>query len=299
MYKMSRDSSIDERELLKIYSILSNPTKRKIILILGKEKEASATELRKRLGISVGSLYYSLDDLLEYVTQNDSRKYMLTERGYFVYNFILREKEHLNQFFSSKEIHPKMQALIQFTERALMPYWIFLKISKNKYLEIFSAILSFLFIVFGLVFDKIGIILVSLKEISDAFVIIGNMLISSTLLIFIQFLVNIIVLLLVCLALSWLMGSRAFNLETLGGILISLIPLAIYPYVDIILKIYGVKYTVMGLATLGLSLRLLQLITIGFLAASLRVFEKISKERAFIISALIFYISLVVESLIS
>ena len=68
-----------------IQQILSKPNRAAIINLLGENGELGFTELRTRLGIGVGTLYYHLDGLPKYVTQKDSKKYTLTDAGKDLY----------------------------------------------------------------------------------------------------------------------------------------------------------------------------------------------------------------------
>ena len=78
-------------ELDDLYNILGNPHRRRIILFLGEVGEAGFTELRRHLGMSVGTLYYNLDNLRGLVVQKPNRKYTLSERGRRVYEIISKE----------------------------------------------------------------------------------------------------------------------------------------------------------------------------------------------------------------
>ena len=69
-----------------LQSLLSRPNRAAIINLLGENGELGFTELRTKLGVGVGTLYYHLDGLPKYVTQRDSKKYTLTDAGREIYN---------------------------------------------------------------------------------------------------------------------------------------------------------------------------------------------------------------------
>ncbi|MEM4316174.1 MAG: helix-turn-helix domain-containing protein [Nitrososphaerota archaeon] len=69
-------------EKLLFYSLLRNPVRREIINLLKINGEMAATDLKRVLGISVGTLYYHLEFLQPFVTKNSRRKYVLSDRGW-------------------------------------------------------------------------------------------------------------------------------------------------------------------------------------------------------------------------
>jgi len=282
-------SSMEEQELMKIYSILANPTKRKIILFLGERGKASATELRRHLKVSTGSLYYNLDDMLEYVTQDEDRRYYLTEKGYKLYNLILREYERFREFFTERS--HVLGKIADLLEAVFIPYLQFKKLKEKGYLMLslgtFLFILSFIgFIITGSDVTLLAIsnsdifnpFKQSLGPLSVAMKLIGSwILISMTLEI-----------------LARILGSPKFDSDFVIATLISLSPTYLYPYAGILvnsLDLIPPYKTILS----SIILRFLQIISLCFMTASLVIFKHIRKERAFILSSLIFYISLLLE----
>ena len=72
-------------DLSKYHTLLRDPARRKIIEILAEHGKAGFKELRQILGLGVGTVYYHLDMLSEFITQDKSRKYMLNNRGRLLY----------------------------------------------------------------------------------------------------------------------------------------------------------------------------------------------------------------------
>ncbi len=72
-----------EKELLD--RVVSKPNRAAIVLFLGENGEVSFKELKAKLNLGVGTLYYHLDGLDGVVTQNKSRQYLLTDPGKNVY----------------------------------------------------------------------------------------------------------------------------------------------------------------------------------------------------------------------
>lgn len=69
----------------RYYTLLRDPARRRIVELLGEEGKVGFKELRQSLGLGVGTVYYHLDMLSEFVTQDEERKYMLNDRGRFLY----------------------------------------------------------------------------------------------------------------------------------------------------------------------------------------------------------------------
>lgn len=76
--------------LSRYYTLLRDPARRKIIEILGVQEKIGFKELKETLGLGVGTVYYHLDMLSDFVTQDKQRKYRLNERGQTLYR-ILKE----------------------------------------------------------------------------------------------------------------------------------------------------------------------------------------------------------------
>jgi DNA-binding transcriptional ArsR family regulator len=77
-------------DLSKYYTLLRDPTRRRIIEILAVQEKIGFKELRETLGLGVGTVYYHLDMLSGFVVQDKQRKYRLNERGQMLYR-ILRD----------------------------------------------------------------------------------------------------------------------------------------------------------------------------------------------------------------
>lgn len=65
--------------------IISKPNRAAIVRTIGEQGEVGFKELKGRLNLGVGTLYYHLDGLTGYVTQNSSKQYMLTDQGEQLY----------------------------------------------------------------------------------------------------------------------------------------------------------------------------------------------------------------------
>jgi len=72
-------------EASRYYTLLRDPARRKIIELLGEQGKIGFKELRSSLGLGVGTVYYHLDMLSDFIAQDKSRKYALNDRGQFLY----------------------------------------------------------------------------------------------------------------------------------------------------------------------------------------------------------------------
>jgi len=72
-------------EASRYHTLLRDPTRRKIIEILGEQGKIGFKELRSSLGLGVGTVYYHLDMLSDFLVQNKGKKYMLNDRGQLLY----------------------------------------------------------------------------------------------------------------------------------------------------------------------------------------------------------------------
>ena len=77
-------------DLSRYYTLLRDPTRRKIVEILGSQEKIGFKELREALGLGVGTVYYHLDMLSDFLTQDKQHKYRLNDRGKMLYR-VLKE----------------------------------------------------------------------------------------------------------------------------------------------------------------------------------------------------------------
>ncbi|MEM1552103.1 MAG: helix-turn-helix domain-containing protein [Candidatus Bathyarchaeia archaeon] len=77
-------------DLSRYYALLKDPARRKIIEILGTQEKVGFKELREALGLGVGTVYYHLDMLSDFLEQDKQRKYKLNAKGQMLYR-VLKE----------------------------------------------------------------------------------------------------------------------------------------------------------------------------------------------------------------
>jgi DNA-binding transcriptional ArsR family regulator len=125
---------ISEADLFKIYQALGNPHRRGIIMLLGENPEGlTFSELRRRLNLSVGTIYYNLDQLEDLVCQKSDRRYALTEKGLLAYEMLKSNIEMIkNKAGGSISTASRLQAL-------LFPRWFFMLLeSRGKLMPLLA-----------------------------------------------------------------------------------------------------------------------------------------------------------------
>jgi len=80
-----------EEDISRYHTLLRDPARRKIIEILGQQGKIGFKELRLTLGLGVGTVYYHLDMLSDFLTQDKQKKYVLNDRGRLLYKALKDE----------------------------------------------------------------------------------------------------------------------------------------------------------------------------------------------------------------
>lgn len=132
---------VSESDIFKIYQALGNPHRRNIIALLGENPDGlTFSELRKMVNLSVGSLYYNLDQLEDLIYQKNDKRYALTEKGFLAYSILKSDIERL------KSGEP-LSGLADFTSKLkglLLPRWFFMFLENKKGLTTLVAIVVLL-----------------------------------------------------------------------------------------------------------------------------------------------------------
>jgi len=93
-------------EQSRYHTLLRDPARRKIIEILGEQEKIGFKELKHKLGLGVGTVYYHLDMLSDYLTQDKQRKYKLNDRGRLLYKSLkggsIPSTLHVGETFSHR-----------------------------------------------------------------------------------------------------------------------------------------------------------------------------------------------------
>lgn len=86
---------VKELDIFRIYKLLDHPVRKEIIELLGEQEKMGFKELKEKLRVNVGALYYHFDALSNLITQDENRKYMLTDLGKMTYQLLTSKKAQL------------------------------------------------------------------------------------------------------------------------------------------------------------------------------------------------------------
>ncbi|MHA2357356.1 MAG: winged helix-turn-helix domain-containing protein [Candidatus Heimdallarchaeaceae archaeon] len=77
-----------KRSSPEIWKALSNEIRRELLSYIGEKRVVSFTDIQARFQMKVGTLYHHLDALGGLITQDSSKRYLLTEKGSRAYALI-------------------------------------------------------------------------------------------------------------------------------------------------------------------------------------------------------------------
>ncbi len=290
-----------ESEISEIYSILGNTCRRKIILLLGNKGPTTFTELKRHLKTSVGTLYYNLDQLRGYISQDKNKRYFLTPKGLKTFKLIKRESSRIEEIVRPK--HIMLELFERSIGKILLPESFFTKMYNNYLYTIILALISVSIGVSGnvIAYLKLNLLeysLISIDLIHKNYVTLSffsyNIVLPLKIWISLSILKSWIFITLLSEILSYLLGSKTHRPEFILVILVAMFPIFLYPYLYLIFP-----QTFIGYIVLTVIYRLiLQVFTIGFLTISISIFRGLSIERSFIVTFIIFYLSYTLSSYI-
>ncbi len=84
-----------ESEISRLYTMLGHPLRRSIVRTIGEADSASFTDLRAKLRVSVGTLYYNIDLMDDLITQDEQKRYTLSSKGKAAYRLLIESEEKL------------------------------------------------------------------------------------------------------------------------------------------------------------------------------------------------------------
>lgn len=295
---MSFDKN-QKRTIDDLYNILGNIHRRRIILFLGSVGEAGFTELRRHLGISVGTLYYNLDNLRGLVIQKPNRKYTLSERGKRVYEIISREVKRIEEMY--REPHIIVKFYNKYIGKFIAPIDLFTKMYKKTLLTtvIGLGVLAIgilglnLNLILGIKTSRLDITILDFNlqtEIPSGF--------SQPIWLSLKLLGSWLLIVIISTVLAKLFGSRIERPEIISALMIAITPTLAYPYIYYLFVFFNLFSEWIFVLLSNIILRILQIITVGFLSASISVFSGISLERAFFIAFIVIYLSLALSFLL-
>jgi len=270
------------RERARIYSALGHPHRKKIIEIIGEKGRSGFKELHENLNISVGALYYHIDMLNHLITQDEQRKYMLTERGKLAYKLLKTEEEQLSSL-SLTEVKKPEGAWPSFSatlQQIFIPGRLFLYISAQP---IQGIPLTAVIVAFGTwIAAQAGLefILVFPNSLSK----------TSPPLIATSFVVSWLILFALCDSLAIILFKRkSGNLTLLIESAFSLLPLILFSCIWYTSRILNFSFTMIEATLLLLPF---QFWTIGMMSTAISLSKGLRIDKAALICFIAVYINL-------
>ncbi len=260
--------SEDSLDVDTIYSIIGNPHKRRIITYLGEHGEASFSELKKALKVSVGNLYYNLDGLAGFVTKNEKRRYFLTEKGVKVYRWMKDSEPMLKAYMRKKpSLIDKYVVSLLVPVEAMSVFYHQRVLGAGVFIATLLAGLFTTYVTHGLLFIMEYFPYVSLPLALRIAVYLTGLVVAGGL---------------VELA-ARAMGFHApIQLDFLGALSAGLLPLYISP------PLLNLAFN--DPLMQSIVFRVLQVFSLGLLTAAISIYKNMPKERAFIVVFGFYYI---------
>ncbi len=281
-----------------VYSILGNPNKRNIIIFLGERGVATFTEMRKNLRISVGNLYYNLDGLKDFITKDEKRRYMLTERGKKLYQILREEASRIDH-----AIRPKGHLYSLFDKvirPIILPERLFISMYRNKVLSSIFFISVSILAILSATFGRFELLLLEYGDspVNTPPIYLGGFLVPVEIWLVAKVYLSWILITILLEALCRIMGIREFRIEFAVATFLSYAPILAYPILYRFIVTALTALTVEQQLMLSLLFRLMQAFTLGFLTAAISVFKRMTPDKAFILVFVLFYVSYLIEILL-
>jgi len=209
--------------------LLRDPARRKIVEILGNQGKIGFKELRQELGLGVGTVYYHLDMLSDFLTQDKHRKYMLNDQGRL-----------LHKLLKNGSLPPTLGIEEAFSHR--LGRWLFLSPIFTKTVRPLTLLpLSILILAFG----AVGAAIASVDPMLFFYFPFSSYEFET---IVILFLSNWIGLFLLSNFLIYILYRRTGgNLQLFTCIGIAAFPLALFPYIYMFISYNVARYLLLAI----------------------------------------------------
>lgn len=256
-------------DVSRYHTLLRDPARRKIIEILGEQSRIGFKELRSSLGLGVGTVYYHLDMLSEFLVQDKSRKYMLNERGQILYKS-MKEGTELPALSASEALGHRLG-------RWLFLAPIFLKVNRLELMMPVSVLVLFL--------GAVGSALAGIEPIFFFYFSSSRGFESIVIMFFFYW----FGLFLLADALIYVLYRRVGgDLQLFAGVAFSSLPLAIFPYVYMLVPTTTSRYVLLAF----------QVWTQLLLSSAFSFGKGLRLDRSILISLIILYFNIVLLMLL-
>jgi len=252
-------------DLSQYYTLLRDPTRRRIIEILGTQEKIGFKELRSLLGLGVGTVYYHLDMLSSFVVQDKQRKYKLNDKGQNLYR-VLKEGS----------LPPSLEISGAFSHR--VEKWLFLSSVFAK------TVKPLLFLPASIAILLLGAVGSALAQLDPALFFYFPYSTYSFTTIILLFLSNWIGLFLFAEATIYLLYRRVGNdLQLFACLGLASFPMAIFPYLYMLTSEAPVQYV----------LFILQIWSLLLVSASFSFGKGLRLDKSIVISLTAIYLNII------
>jgi DNA-binding transcriptional ArsR family regulator len=251
-------------EASRYYTLLRDPARRKIVEILGEQGKCGFKELRSSLGLGVGTVYYHLDMLSDFVVQDKARKYMLNDRGQLLFKS-LKEGSVPTALNMGEALSHRLGR------------WIFMApiYARMTRLEVFLPVA-----VVVLLFGAVGSAYAQIEPVFLFYFASTRSFESIALMFFFYWMGMFIIIDVLC---SLLFRRFGGDLQLFAGLGFSALPLAVFPYVHMFIPIALSRYVLL----------VFQVWTLLLIASALSFAKGLRLDRSIILGLLLIYFNIV------
>lgn len=277
------DQKVKELNIFRVYKLLDHPVRREILELLGEDDKLGFKELKERLQVNVGALYYHLDALGDLVTQDENRKYMLTDLGKTAYQYLTSKRAQLMEI-EMKEKAKTSSATNRILKGIKSLFWpsaFFIKLyqSPKRHLADIFLILA------------VGCWLMIETKVEPALFFFNTWASPSSEIIIAKLLIGLLVIMVVSEVISRIFFNRSGgNLCLLIGASFSLLPLFIFPAFILLENRSGVIFR--NVLFEGVIQFFLQVWSLCVLTSAISLSKGLRVEKAAVISLTLVYINL-------
>lgn len=264
------------KELAWIYSVLGHPVRRRMVEMLGEGGPVGFSDFKRALNVSVGTLYYHLDMLGDLITQDEKRKYVLTDQGRLALKLLGSSEAQLLSAMAVK----REPSIGGYLRKILLPGWLFSAVSASP-LKFIPEM--FIVVAFGA--------WISLQTNLQLIMLFYNRTMATPLTFILSFIFSWLAIFAVADMVTTLMFKRiGGDLSLLVGTAFSQLPLLIFPS---IVWVYRMSNWVFpgGLGA-QILLLLLQAWALGFLSVAVSLSKGLRVDKAALVSLTIMYVNI-------
>jgi len=269
------------KDTQEIYAALSHPIRKAIVDLMAKNGRVGFRDLKDKLNVSVGTLYYHIDTLGDLVTQDKKRKYVLTEKGKLALKIFASSQETLQDRGIKVEKPP--QTLFNRISSIVLPKHLFAYLSSTPRKRIIEATAII----------ALGSWLLAEARLEPILLFFNSRPTIPTYMIPIEFFASWLIIYALSDILSFLIYRRKEeHLTLLSGTAFSLAPIILYAFVWAVIKAVSPIFLLNNLFWWGFLL-ICQIWSVGLLSIAISISKALRIDRAAVISFLIQYLNIV------